>query len=131
MPAGSSEPRPRVLLVEDRVDLAAMYRLAFDLAGFETRIAGTGAEAVTLAEGGWPQVMVLDLQLPDFDGFAVYDALRKRGLATPVIFLSITDDRETIRHAMSLGAIDYLVKPRIKPADVALRIKRHLENSAA
>lgn len=125
------QARPRVLLVEDRSDLAAMYRLAFDLAGFETRIAITGTEGVTIAESGWPQVMVLDLQLPDLDGFAVCDAMRRRGIDTPVIFLSITDDGATIRRAMSLGAVDYLVKPRIKPADVVYRIKRHLEGSAA
>ncbi|HEV2217331.1 MAG TPA: response regulator [Candidatus Dormibacteraeota bacterium] len=124
------QSKPRVLLVEDRADLCAMYRLAFDIAGFETKIAVTGAEAVTIAEDGWPEVMVLDLQLPDMDGFAVYDAMRRRGLDTPVIFLSITDDRATISRALSLGAIDYLVKPRIKPADVALRIKHHLERSA-
>ena len=68
--------------MEDRSDLAAMYRLAFDLAGFETRIAVTGTEGVTIAESGWAQVMVLDLQLPDLDGFAVYDAMRRRGIAT-------------------------------------------------
>lgn len=131
MLAGDMQSRPRVLLVEDRSDLAAMYRLAFDIAGFETRIAVTGTEGVTIAESGWPQLMILDLQLPDLDGFAVYDVMRKRGLATPVIFLSITDDVATIRHAMSLGAVDYLVKPRVKPADVASRIKRHLADSAA
>jgi len=125
------QPRPQILLVEDRSDLATMYRLAFDIAGFETRIAVTGAEAVAIAESGWPQVMVLDLQLPDFDGFAVCDAMRRRGVLTPVIFLSITDDGETIRRAMSIGAVDYLVKPRVKPADVVWRIKRHLEDSAA
>jgi len=123
--------RPQILLVEDRSDLAAMYQLAFDIAGFETRIAVTGAEAVAIAESGWPQVMVLDLQLPDFDGFAVCDAMRRRGVLTPVIFLSITDDGATIRRAMSMGAVDYLVKPRVKPADVVFRIKRHLEESAA
>jgi DNA-binding response OmpR family regulator len=123
--------RPRVLLVEDRGDLAAMYRLAFDIAGFETRIAVTGTEGVTIAESGWPQVMVLDLQLPDLDGFAVYDAMRRRGLSTPVIFLSVTDDGPTIQRAMSIGAVDYLVKPRVKPADVVGRIQRHLDGSAA
>jgi|SRR5579859_6479272 len=125
------QSRPRVLLVEDRGDLAAMYRLAFDLAGFETRVAVTGTEGVTVAESGWPQVMVLDLQLPDLDGFAVYDAMRRRGVTTPVIFLSVTDDGATIRRAMSLGAVDYLVKPRVKPAELVERIKRHLEGTAA
>ena len=125
------QSRPRVLLVEDRGDLAAMYRLAFDLAGFETRVAVTGTEGVTVAESGWPQVMMLDLQLPDLDGFAVYDAMRRRGVTTPVIFLSVTDDGATIRRAMSLGAVDYLVKPRVKPAELVERIKRHLEGTAA
>lgn len=129
--AGSMQSRPCVLLVEDRSDLAAMYRLAFDIAGFETRIAVTGTEGVAIAESGWPHVMVLDLQLPDIDGFAVYDAMRRRGLTTPVIFLSITGDGPTIRRAMMLGAVDYLVKPRVKPADVVWRIKRQLEGGAA
>ena len=116
--------KPRVLLVEDRSDLAAMYRLAFD-------IAVTGTEGVTIAESGWPQLMILDVQLPDLDGFAVYDAMRRRGLATPVIFLSVTDDGPTIRRAMSLGAVDYLVKPRVKPADVVGRVQRHLDGGTS
>ena len=129
--AENMQSRPHVLLVEDRSDLAAMYQLAFEIAGFDTRIAGTGAEGVSIAESGWPQVMVLDLQLPDLDGFAVYDPMRGQGLSTPVIFLSVTDDGPTIRRAMSLGAVDYLVKPRVKPADVVWRIKHHLDGSAA
>src|SRR5260370_38717045 len=108
------QPIPHVLLVEDRSDLAAMYRLAFDIAGFETRIAVTGAEAVTIAESGWPALMVLDLQLPDLDGFAVCDAMRRRGILTPVIFLSVTDAGATIRRAMSIGGSGFPVKPRVK-----------------
>ena len=119
---------PRVLLVEDRGDLAAMYRMAFDLAGFETRIAGTGTEGVAIAESGWPQVVILDLQLPDVDGFGVMDAMRKRGIAIPVIFLTVTDDGAIIRRALSLGAVDYLVKPRVKPGDVVWRIRQHLDS---
>lgn len=119
---------PRVLLVEDRDDLATMYRMAFDLAGFETRIAETGTEGVAIAESGWPQVVVLDLQLPDVDGFGVMDAMRKRGIAMPVIFLTVTDDGAIIRRALSLGAVDYLVKPRVKPGDVVWRIRQHLDS---
>ena len=121
-----ADEAPRILLVEDRGDLAAMYRMAFDLAGFETRIAGTGTEGVAIAESGWPQLVVLDLQLPDVDGFGVMDAMRKRGIAIPVIFLTVTDDGAIIRRALSLGAVDYLVKPRVKPGDVVWRIRQHL-----
>ena len=128
---GNMQLKPRVLLVEDRSDLAAMYQLAFDIAGFDIRVAVTGTEGVIIAESGGPQLMVLDLQLPDLDGFAVYDAMRRRGLTIPVIFLSVTDDGATIRRAMSLGAVDYLVKPRVKPADVVWRVKHHLNGSVA
>jgi len=121
----------RILLVEDRSDLAAMYRLAFDLAGFETRIAGTGTDGVAIAASGWPQVIVLDIQLPDIDGFGVYDAVRRRGVNVPVIFLSVTDDGETIRRAISLGAADYLVKPRVKPGDIVWRIRAQLDGEAS
>src|SRR5258708_16482398 len=103
------QSRPHVLLVEDRSDLAAMYLLAFDIAGFETRIAVTGAEAVLIAESGWPQLMVLDLQLPDLDGFAVCDAMRRRAILTPVIFLSITHARATIPPPLSIRPLDYLL----------------------
>lgn len=119
-------PLTHVLLVEDRSDLAAMYRLAFDLAGFETRVAGTGTEGVAIAESGWPEVIILDVQLPDVDGFSVMDALSRKEVRTPVIFLSITDDGAAIRRAMSLGAVDYMVKPRVKPGDVVWRIRHHL-----
>src|SRR5947207_4228124 len=88
---GNMQLKPRVLLVEDRSDLAAMYQLAFDIAGFDIRVAVTGTEGVIIAESGWRQLMVLDLQLPDLDGFAVYDAMRRRGRTMPVIVFSVIE----------------------------------------
>src|SRR5438046_10405097 len=80
---GNMQLKPRVLLVEDRSDLAAMYQLAFDIAGFDIRVAVTGTEGVTIAESGWPQLMVLDMQLPDLDGFARSGVCSARALAMP------------------------------------------------
>jgi DNA-binding response OmpR family regulator len=119
---------PRILLVEDRSDLAAMYRLAFDVEGLETRVATTGTEGLAMAVSGWPQLILLDLQLPDMDGFAVFDAVRARRIDIPIVFLTVTEDDESIQRAMDLGAVDYLVKPRVKPSEVVHRIRHHLAN---
>lgn len=121
-----AETAPRILLVEDRSDLAAMYRLAFDVEGLEIKIASTGSEGLALAESGWPQVIVLDVQLPDMDGFAVFEAMKKRQIEVPVVFLTVSEDNETVQRAMDLGAVDFLVKPRVKPAEVVRRVKSHL-----
>lgn len=107
-----------------------MYRLAFDAEGLETRIATTGGEGVALAESGWPQLIVLDVQLPDMDGFAVFDAIKKRRINVPVVFLTVSEDHETVQRAMDMGATDFLVKPRVKPSDVVRRIRSHLNGNA-
>lgn len=118
--------RPQILLVEDRSDVAAMYELAFRTEGFETRIAATGADALAIAASGWPDLVVLDLQLPDIDGFAVFDQMRARRISTPVIFLTIRDDVPAMERAFGSGAVDYLIKPRVKPSEIVDRIRRHL-----
>lgn len=105
-----------------------MYELAFTTEGFETRIATTGADALAIAASGWPDLVVLDLQLPDIDGFAVFDAMRARRIATPVIFLTIRDDLPAMERAMGSGAVDYLIKPRVKPSEIVDRIRHHLAN---
>ena len=122
--------RPQILLVEDRSDVAAMYELAFEMEGFETRIAATGADALAVAASGWSDLVVLDLQLPDIDGFAVFDEMRARRISTPVIFLTIRDDMPAMERAIGSGAVDYLIKPRVKPSDIVDRIRHHLENGA-
>lgn len=103
-----------------------MYELAFDLEGFETRVATTGADGLAVAASGWPDLVILDVQLPDIDGLAVFDAMRRRRVRTPVIFLTIRDDGTTMHRALDGGAVDYLIKPRVKPSDVVHRIRRHL-----
>lgn len=103
-----------------------MYELAFDIEGFETRIAGTGADGLAIAASGWPDLVILDVQLPDIDGLAVFDAMRKRKVRMPVIFLTVQDDGASRHRALDGGAVDYLIKPRVKPSDVVKRIRRHL-----
>lgn len=108
-----------------------MYELAFEIEGFETRIAATGADALAIAGSGWPDLVVLDLQLPDIDGFAVFDRMRARRIPTPVIFLTIRDDLPAMERAKGSGAVDYLIKPKVKPSEIVSRIRHHLQNGTA
>jgi two-component system OmpR family response regulator len=115
----------RILLVEDRGDIAEMYRLRLDLDGFKVTIASTGQQALELASTGWPDVVLLDLRLPDIDGFAVMNRLHseKESALMSVIVLTDEDDQEMISRAFELGALDFLRMSRVTPDAVSHRIK--------
>jgi len=101
---------PRVLIVDDEPQIQRFLTVALNAAGFEPLKAETGAEAVKLAATGAPDVIVLDLGLPDRDGKDVLREIRQFS-QTPVIVLSARD-RETEKiDALDLGADDYVEKP--------------------
>jgi DNA-binding response OmpR family regulator len=120
----------RIVLVEDQPAFADMYRLALELNGYEIQVAPTGAEALVVAASGWPDLMLLDVHLPDTDGMSVLQKLRtdKRSVALTVIILSNDNNPEIMRRAFELGVLDYLQKMRQTPGSVALRVKAWLEN---
>ncbi|MDP9266040.1 MAG: response regulator transcription factor [Chloroflexota bacterium] len=103
-------PGARVLVVDDEPGFARALRTNLRGHGFEVEIAATASEAAATFERVHPDVMLLDLGLPDHDGFAVISSVRARG-ATPIIVVSARgDDRDKVR-ALDLGADDYLTKP--------------------
>jgi signal transduction histidine kinase len=110
----SSKPaamtRPRVLVVEDDAVVAALLREAAAAAGFETRVAASGAEAVALCRRWRPDLAVLDNGLPDSSGIDVAAAL-KSTRDIPFIFLTACSDDVVVAQAAELGALAYLVKP--------------------
>ncbi|HEX2190905.1 MAG TPA: response regulator [Longimicrobiaceae bacterium] len=101
----------RILLVEDNADLADGLQRNLEVEGYDVRIAHRAAEALALAAQEEYDLVVLDLGLPDMDGFHVLRQLRARGSLTPVLILSArgleTDKVEGFR----LGADDYVTKP--------------------
>lgn len=115
----------RVLLVEDQADIAEMYRLRLDLDGFTVQIAPTGDQALGLVAAGWPDLVLLDLCVPDMDGFAVMNRLRSQKRTAPlsVIILTNEDDPELVTRAFELGALDFLHMSRVTPDAVSMRIK--------
>jgi two-component system alkaline phosphatase synthesis response regulator PhoP len=101
----------RILLVEDNADLAAGVEYNLKLEGYDVRIAGTGAEALTVAESWSPQLVLLDLMLPGMDGYKVLHTLRSSGSTVPVMILSARGEEADKVRGFRLDADQYVTKP--------------------
>ena len=110
MPA-SSTPEARLLVVEDEPNIRELLSTSLRFAGFEVHTAGDGATALKLAETTRPDLLVLDVMLPDMDGFAVTRRLRDQGRRMPVVFLTARDDTQDKVTGLTVGGDDYVTKP--------------------
>ncbi|WP_182877780.1 response regulator transcription factor [Microbispora sp. H10670] len=100
----------RLLVVDDEPDIRELLSASLRYAGFEVITAATGREAVELAGQARPDLVVLDVMLPDLDGFAVSDRLRQTGRRIPVLFLTARDAAEDKLAGLGRGD-DYVTKP--------------------
>jgi two-component system OmpR family response regulator len=100
-----------VLLVEDEVRMAAAIRRALRAEGIVADVAGTGTEAMAMARSTAYDVLVLDVMLPDVDGFETCRRLRAERVWVPIIMLTARDAIEDRVHGLDQGADDYLTKP--------------------
>jgi two-component system KDP operon response regulator KdpE len=120
--------RPRILVVEDEAMLLSTLRLTLDRQGFDVEAVSTGADALTALERRHPDVILLDLGLPDMDGVEVVRQARSLGFTTRLVVLSARgSDRDKVT-ALDLGADDYLTKPFSMP-ELLARVRvalRHL-----
>jgi two-component system, OmpR family, response regulator len=111
-PIRGIDGRPiRALVVDDEPTLAELVTMALRYEGWEIRSAGTGAEAVTAAREFRPDVVVLDVMLPDFDGTEVLRRMRADGELAPVLFLTAKDSVEDRIAGLTAGGDDYVTKP--------------------
>ena len=103
----------RILVVEDDLDISKMLRLYFDSQGYEVLTVVRGHDALEVCRKKQPNVVVLDIMLPDMDGYDVCRALRGnlRTSHIPVIFLTQKDERSDKIAGLELGADDYITKP--------------------
>jgi two-component system response regulator MprA len=101
----------RLLVVDDDRGLRDVLRRALTLAGYEVRLAETGADALSEVAGAVPDAMVLDVGLPDIDGLEVCRLLRREGNRVPVLMLTARDAISDRIDGLDAGADDYLVKP--------------------
>jgi two-component system, OmpR family, response regulator MprA len=107
---GLMSGRPRVLVIEDDVDIAGVLRRSLDKEGYEVRIAGDGEAALDAAGLFEPDAVVLDLGLPKLDGVEVCRRLRADG-DVPILILTARDAVDARVEGLDSGADDYLVKP--------------------
>lgn len=103
--------KPKVLVVDDEENISFLVASALKLDGCELRTAATGREAVDAAEKFSPDAIVLDVMLPDFDGFEVLRRIRNAGCLAPVLFLTARDDTDDKVRGLMSGGDDYIVKP--------------------
>lgn len=103
----------RILVVEDDLDISKMLRIYFDSQGYEVLVANRGNEALDVCRTKLPNVIVLDINLPDIDGYEVCRILRSntRTSYVPIIFLTQRDERSDKIAGLELGADDYITKP--------------------
>ncbi len=120
--------RPAVLLVDDDLTLLAVLSRRVNRAGFDVRTAMSGEAALKQLEASWPALLVIDLMMPEMDGFEL--ARRVKQLADlPIIVLSAVDESEAKVTALELYAEDYVTKP-FDPDEVVARIQRILRRAS-
>jgi two-component system, OmpR family, response regulator len=101
----------RLLVVDDEDALVDMLRDALRFAGYEVHVARRGFEALKAAAEVDPELLILDVNLPDIDGFEICRRLRAEGSQVPVVFLTARDDKDDLRTGFTGGGDDYLTKP--------------------
>ena len=114
----------RMLIVEDDPDISNMLRIYFQSQGYEVTVAQRGEDAMTMCRQQLPHIIVLDIMLPDMDGYDVCRELRStlRTSHIPIIFLTQKDERSDKIHGLELGADDYITKP-FDLEELKLRVK--------
>ena len=120
----------KVLLVEDNVGLNASLKEILELNGYIVDGAFDADEALNFLQNSYYDVIILDVMLPDIDGFALLKILREKGIKTPVIMLTAKDQLKDKVKGLELGADDYITKP-FEVEELLARIKAVVRRSSS
>lgn len=121
-----SQPAPLVLVVDDEENIRYLVESGLQLAGLATVAAENGRAAIAAVAEHRPDLIVLDVMMPELDGFGVVRRLRDAGDRTPVIFLTARDSTDDRVAGLTSGADDYVVKP-FAIAELVARVKLRLD----
>ncbi len=124
----TTAPEARLLVVDDEPNIRELLATSLRFAGFEVHAAADGQQALKLARDVEPDLVVLDVMLPDLDGFAVTRRLRERGQFVPVLFLTARDDTADKVQGLTVGGDDYVTKP-FSLEEVVARIRAVLRRT--
>jgi len=125
-----AEEKSKILIVEDDLDVADMLNAYFRVQGYEVFTVNWGEDGVRAALTARPDLIILDIRLPDIDGYEVARRLRsdRKTNAIPIIFLTEKRDRSDRLHGLELGADDYITKP-FDVQELRLRVRNSLRRT--
>lgn len=125
----SAQVEAKLLVVEDDPNIVELLSASLRFAGFEVRTATSGSQGVAAFTERRPDLVVLDVMLPDLDGFEVIRRMRADGVRTPVVFLTARDATEDKIRGLTLGGDDYVTKP-FSLEELTARIRAVLRRTA-
>ena len=120
----------KLLVVEDEISISTLLQFNLEQAGFQVVTAMDGKNGLEKAESEIPDLIILDLMLPEMDGLEVCKELRSKKLNIPILMLTAKDDEFDKVLGLELGADDYMTKP-FSPREVVARVKAILRRTGA
>jgi DNA-binding response OmpR family regulator len=126
-----SDNKIKILIVDDEKDILVIYHDKFTRSGFEVISTDKGSEAMELAKNNQPDLILLDIMMPDTDGYQIIKNLKEFYLTKqiPVIMLSNLGYGEAIQKGIIAGADDYIVKVNYTPAELVEKVKNFLKKN--
>jgi two-component system OmpR family response regulator len=121
-------PEAKLVVVDDEPNIRELLATSLRFAGFEVHAAADGQSALQLVRDLEPDLVVLDVMLPDLDGFTVTRRMRETGRHTPVVFLTAKDDTQDKVQGLTVGGDDYVTKP-FSLEEVVARIRAVLRRT--
>lgn len=118
----------KIAIIEDDPVISQMYRTKFESDGFDVQLAADGKQGVDLVENFLPDLILLDLQMPEMNGDEALSIIRKNewGKTIPVIVLTNMGEEESPKRLKTLGVHSYIVKANLTPRQVVEKVKEAL-----
>jgi DNA-binding response OmpR family regulator len=115
----------KIAIIEDDAVINQMYRMKFEAAGFDVQVANNGKSGVDMVESFAPDIILLDIQMPEMNGDEALKKIRAQtwGVRIPVIILTNLSSEEAPKSLKELGVRDYIVKAELTPSQVVSRVK--------
>ena len=124
----ANNPEATIVVVDDEHSIRELVSASLHFSGFDVKTASNGTEAIDVITQTNPDIVVLDVMLPDIDGFTVTRRIRQQGVEAPVLFLTARDDTQDKVMGLTVGGDDYVTKP-FSLEEVVARIRAILRRT--